>query len=105
MLNINTKNLRWTVSLGDLNSDTLNDIAVEKDGTITIHLTKTAKNETEAERIRRHVKLAGGGFTKKSFYNCYLEDVENSEEAEGYSQYCKIENDQTRVFIQLQCKV
>ena len=100
MLNINTKNLRSNVSLGDLN-----DILVEKDGTITVHLTKTAENETEADRIRLDVRLAGGVLQKKTYYNCYLEIVENSAEAECYMQYCKIENDQTRILIQLQCNV
>ena len=100
MLNLKTENLLADVNLGDLSG-----ILVDKDGTIIVHLCKSAENEAQADRICRQVRRAGGGCQKRTYYNEYMEAVNDRKDAEYFMLYCKIENDQTRVYIQLHCKI
>ena len=76
-----------------------------KDGKINVYIMKTAKNETEAERIIQEVELAGGTLQKKIYTSPRLETVENKSEAECYHQHMTIENDETCVWMQLRCNL
>lgn len=80
------------------------EIMIEE-GRISTYIWKTARNEREADRIRRDVKLAGGTCEEISYSSRKLETVENRSDAECYHQIMRIENDTSLVFILLECKV